>query len=147
MQDIAFLDLVEQNYLVECDWLGAHLDSPDLRIVECTSQLPNYFEPSAADGLDLTSGRPLFDEAHIAGATYVDLLHELSDRAQTDFMYAMPSADRFAEVMSAVGVLTSPGYLRRFPPAVRRTRWTSSLCGRIVVTSCPYVAVLWPGTR
>ncbi|MFP6681951.1 MAG: sulfurtransferase [Gammaproteobacteria bacterium] len=98
------MDLIEQNYLVECDWLAAHLDSPDLRIVECTSLLPNYFEPSAADGLDVASGRPLFDETHIAGATYVDLLHELSDRAQTNFMYAMPSADRFAEVMSAVGV-------------------------------------------
>ena len=104
MQDIVFMDLVKQNYLVECDWLAAHLDSPELRIVECTSQLPNYFEPSAADGLELTSSRPLFDEAHIPNATYVDLLHELSDRTQTNFMYAMPPADRFAEVMSAVGV-------------------------------------------
>jgi thiosulfate/3-mercaptopyruvate sulfurtransferase len=84
--------------------LAAHLDTPELRIVECTSQLPNYFEPSAADGLELTSGRPLFDEAHIVGATYVDLLHELSDRSQTNFMYAMPSAERFAQVMSAIGV-------------------------------------------
>ena len=98
------MDLAEMNYLVECDWLAAHLDTNELRIVECTSQLPNYFEPSAADGLDMTSGRPLFDESHIAGATYVDLLHELSDRSQTNFMYAMPSADRFAQVMSAIGV-------------------------------------------
>lgn len=98
------MDLAELNYLVECEWLAAHLDTPELRIVECTSQLPNYFEPTAADGLELTSGRPLFDEAHIAGATYVDLLHELSDRTQTNYMYAMPSADRFAQVMSAIGV-------------------------------------------
>lgn len=98
------MDLAELNYLVDCDWLAAHLDAPELRIVECTSQLPNYFEPSAAEGLELTSGRPLFDESHIAGATYVDLLHELSDRSQTDFMYAMPSADHFAQVLSAIGV-------------------------------------------
>ena len=97
------MDLAALNYLVECEWLAAHLDTPELRIAECTSQLPNYFEPSAVDGLALTSGRPLFDEAHIAGATYVDLLHELSDRAQTNYMYAMLSADRFAQVMSAVG--------------------------------------------
>ena len=98
------MDLAELNYLVECDWLAAHLDTPELRIVECTSQLPNYFEPTAAEGLEMTSGRPLFDEVHIAGATYVDLLYELSDHSQTNFMYAMPSADRFAKVMSAIGV-------------------------------------------
>ena len=98
------MDLVALKHLVDCDWLDQHLDAPELRIIECTSQLPNYFESSAADGLELASGRPLFDEAHIPGATYVDLLHELSDRSKKNFMYAMPSADRFAEVMSAIGV-------------------------------------------
>lgn len=98
------MDLTKLNYLVDCHWLAAHLDSPELRIVECTSQLPNYFESSAADGLELLSGRPLFDEAHIEGATYVDLLNELSDRSKTNFMYAMPSAERFEQVMSAIGV-------------------------------------------
>ena len=98
------MELSQENYLVDCDWLAQHLGTPELRIVECTSQLPNYFEPSAADGLELTSGRPLFDETHIAGATYVDLLHELSDRSQTNFMYAMPSAEEFARVMSRIGV-------------------------------------------
>ena len=98
------MDLAKLNYLVDCDWLAEHLDSPQLRIVECTSQLPNYFESSAADGLELLSGRPLFDEAHIEGATYVDLLNELSDRSKTNFMYAMPPAERFEQVMSAIGV-------------------------------------------
>ncbi len=98
------MNLADRNYLVDCDWLAAHLNTPTLRIVECTSQLPNYFEPSAADGLVMKSGRPLFEEAHIAGATYVDLLNELSDRSKANFMYAMPSADHFAQVMSAIGV-------------------------------------------
>lgn len=98
------MKLADHNYLVDCQWLAAHLNEPELRIVECTSQLPNYFEASAADGLELSSGRPLFDEEHIAGATYVDLLNELSDRSKTNYMYAMPSAARFAEVMSAIGV-------------------------------------------
>ena len=98
------MDLSKFNYLVDCDWLAVHSDAPDLRIVECTSQLPNYFEDSADQGLELESGRPLFEEAHIVGATYVDLLHELSDRSKTNFMYAMPSAERFEQVMSAIGV-------------------------------------------
>ena len=98
------MDLVALKHLVDCNWLAENLENPELRIIECTSQLPNYFENSAADGLELASGRPLFDEAHIPGATYVDLLHELSDRSKADFMYAMPSADQFAKVMSAIGV-------------------------------------------
>lgn len=98
------MDLSKLNYLVDCDWLVEHKDVSELRIVECTSQLPNYFEDSAADGLKLESGRPLFEEAHIAGATYVDILNELSDRSKTNYMYAMPSAKRFAKVMSAIGV-------------------------------------------
>ena len=98
------MDLSKLNYLVDCDWLVEHSDSPELRIVECTSQLPNYFEDSADQGLELESGRPLFEEAHIAGATYVDLLNELSDRSKANYMYAMPSAERFEQVMSAIGV-------------------------------------------
>ncbi len=98
------MDLSKLNYLVNSDWLVEHIDAPDLRIVECTSQLPNYFEDSAAEGLELESVRPLFEQAHIAGATYVDLLNELSDRTKTNYMYAMPSAERFEQVMSAIGI-------------------------------------------
>ena len=100
------MNLEKFNYLVDCDWLMEHSNAPELRIVECTSQLPNYFEDSAADGLELESGRPLFEEAHIVGATYVDLLNELSDRSKTNYMYAMPSAEQFEQVMSAIGVGT-----------------------------------------
>lgn len=98
------MNLIKLNHLVTCKWLLAHLDDPELRIIECTSQLPNYFEASAADSLELASGRPAFNEAHIPGATYVDLLHELSDRSKENFMYAMPSAEQFAKVMSAIGI-------------------------------------------
>lgn len=98
------MNLAEHNHLVDTAWLAAHLDAPGLRVVECTSQLPNYFEPSAADGLELESGRPLWEQGHIPGSVYADILRDLSDREVTNFMYAMPSADRFAEVMSGLGV-------------------------------------------
>ena len=35
--------------LVETDWLDHHLSDPQLRILDCTVFLPNYFEESAAD--------------------------------------------------------------------------------------------------
>ena len=35
---------VNPQYLVETGWLAEHLDDPDLRIVDCTQYLPDYFE-------------------------------------------------------------------------------------------------------
>jgi thiosulfate/3-mercaptopyruvate sulfurtransferase len=98
------MDLAERNHLVDAAWLHAHLGAPELRVVECTSQLPNYFEESAAERLDQESGRPLWESGRIPGSVYADLLRELSDRERRNFMYAMPSAERFAAVMSALGV-------------------------------------------
>lgn len=40
------MNLSDQRYLVETDWLQDHLDEPELRLVECMSLIPNYFEPS-----------------------------------------------------------------------------------------------------
>lgn len=98
------MDLADHNFIVDTAWLAAHLDAPGLRIVECTSQLPNYFAASAADGLEMASGRPLWEQGRIPGSVYADILSDLSDRSVANFMYAMPSADRFAEVMSGIGV-------------------------------------------
>ncbi|NNL85384.1 MAG: sulfurtransferase [Myxococcales bacterium] len=98
------MDLSTQNYLVDTDWLAAHLDNDELRIVECTSLLSNYFEDSAADGLVLETGRDLWEAGHIPGSAFADLLNDLSDRTRRNFMYAMPSAEQFASVMSEIGV-------------------------------------------
>lgn len=98
------MDLIKLNHLVDTDWLAVHLDADELRIVECTSQLPNYFEDSAADGLELVTGRGLYEAEHIPGSAFADILGDLSDRTRTNFMYAMPSPERFATVMSDIGV-------------------------------------------
>jgi thiosulfate/3-mercaptopyruvate sulfurtransferase len=98
------MDLAELNHLVDIDWLAGHLDAKELRVIECTSQLPNYFEDSAADGLELATGRAFWEEQHIPGSAFADILHDLSDRTLTNFMYAMPSVKKFAAVMSDIGV-------------------------------------------
>ena len=71
----------------------------------------------------MTSGRTLFDEVHIARATYIDLLDELSDRSNTDFVYAMPSAGQFEHVMSAIKVGDGVGNVARYDGSL--TEWTS----------------------
>ena len=45
----------------------------------------------------------------------------------------------FDAVRSAVRVVSLPGYLIRFPPAVSRTRFGSFFCGQKLTTSRAYV--------
>lgn len=98
------MDLSEHRYLVQTEWLAQNLDHPELRIIECTSNLPNYFAKDAKDFLIKEPGRADWENGRIPGSAYVGLLEELSDRSKTNFMYAMPSAEKFASVMSSIGV-------------------------------------------
>ena len=98
------MNLSERRGLVETDWLQEHLDEPELRVVECTSLIPNYFEPSAADGLILESGRKDWEQGHIPKSAFADFLDDLSDRSNERLMYAMPSAEQFSTAMSKLGV-------------------------------------------
>lgn len=98
------MNLSDRRYLVETDWLQDHLDEPELRVVECTSLIVNYFEPSAADGLILESGRKDWEQGHIPNSAFADFLDDLSDRSNERLMYAMPSAEQFSAAMSKLGV-------------------------------------------
>ena len=98
------MDLSEHRHLVETDWLADHLNESWLRIVECTSLLPNYFEPSNGDPLARDSGRLLWEEGHIPGSAFADILVDLSDRSNKRFMYAMPPAEQFSRVMSELSI-------------------------------------------
>ncbi len=92
------------QYLVETDWLQAHLDDADLRILDCTVYVPNYFEPSASEKIEIVSGREHWKQDHIPGAAFADLVNELSDPQNTHFMFPMPDAEQFAAAMSRYGV-------------------------------------------
>jgi thiosulfate/3-mercaptopyruvate sulfurtransferase len=91
-------------HLVETDWLEHHLNDPHLRIIDCTVFLPNYFEESAGDKVEVVSGRDAYQAGHIPGSAFVDLVGELTDPTNDRFMFPMPSADQVASVMSRLGV-------------------------------------------
>lgn len=95
------MTFVNPQYLVSGDWLEEHLDDHDLRILDCTSYLPDYFEK---DEIVKESGRANYQQGHIPGSAYVDILEELMDPAKPHFMYAMPTPEQITEVMSRVGV-------------------------------------------
>lgn len=87
------------QYLVETSWLQEHLGDPDLRVLDCTV----FLRPTADGGVRAEPGRSQWEQAHIPGAQFVDLVEELSDR-NTPLPIMMPPAAQFAEAMSRHGV-------------------------------------------
>jgi thiosulfate/3-mercaptopyruvate sulfurtransferase len=84
--------------LIETDWLQNHLDDLDLRILDCT-----VFLRPIEGGVRPESGRDQWEQAHIPGAGFADLLGDLSDR-NTQLPIMMPPATQFADAMERYGV-------------------------------------------
>ena len=84
--------------LVETDWLEEHLGDPDLRILDCT-----VFLHSHDKGVTIESGHGAWEQEHIPGSGFVDLIKEISD-VNAKVRFTMPPAAQFAEAMSRLGV-------------------------------------------
>ncbi len=85
--------------LVDTAWLEARLGHPGLRILDATVHL----HPTPESDYRQESGRADFENGHIPGAVFADLIDELSDKA-TGLRGMMPDADRFAAAMARLGV-------------------------------------------
>jgi thiosulfate/3-mercaptopyruvate sulfurtransferase len=92
------------QYLVETDWLQENLNDPSLRILDCTVYLPNYFEESAAEKVQIVNGRKHWEQEHIPGSVFADLLQDLCHPDKPNFMFPMPSAEQFSAAISGYGV-------------------------------------------
>lgn len=86
--------------LVDPEWLAAHLDDPDLRVLDCTVHLD--FDEETGERTS-ESGYDDWRESHIPGSAYAPMLTDLS-AADPAFPYELPSADRFAAAMEGLGV-------------------------------------------
>src|SRR5262245_22105845 len=91
--------IVNPQYLVETEWLGAHVGDADLRVFACTT----YLDPDPVTVFVARSGRPEWEKGHIPGAGYLDLQGELSNTS-SPLRFTMPSAEQFAAAMSRHGV-------------------------------------------
>lgn len=87
--------------LVDSAWLQAHLDDPQLRILETTVHLDPATRPDRP--YDVRSGRPAWAEEHIPGSAFADLAEDLAEPHERLY-FTFPSAARFAEGMSRLGV-------------------------------------------
>lgn len=85
--------------LVDVTWLQENLSDPDLRVLDCTVS----FEVGDAGVLSFFSGRGDWEKSHIPGSGFADIIDDLSD-ATSPHQFTLPSADEFAQAMSALGV-------------------------------------------
>ncbi|GAB4385734.1 3-mercaptopyruvate sulfurtransferase [Albidovulum sp.] len=78
--------------LVSTDWLAAHLDDPDLRILDASWYLPDMGRDARAEYL----------AAHIPGARFFDI-DEISDQ-RSPLPHMAPPPEKFISRMRAMGV-------------------------------------------
>lgn len=126
------------RHIVDGDWLEANLGDPELVILDSTVVL----DP---DTWHANSGRSAWEESHVPGSAFVDLITEFSDPAGDVGLpegvraYQMPSPEAFAEAISAYGVSN------RTPVVVYDTTagmWASRLWWLLRVNGHENVAVL-----
>ena len=78
--------------LVSTDWLAAHLEDPDLRVLDASMYLPGTDRDAKAE----------YDAAHIPGARFFDI-DEISD-LRSDLPHMVPPVEKFMSRMRAMGV-------------------------------------------
>lgn len=84
--------------LVSTEWLEANLDDPNLRIYDATVHLHS----PAPGEMTMESGKADYDQGHIPGAVFADLISDLSDDG-SPLRFTLPTADRFAAAMGRLG--------------------------------------------
>lgn len=85
--------------LVSTQWVAEHLGDPDLRIFDATVHL----RPSTPGPYRIESGRADYEAAHIPGAAFIDLAHDLSDTGSGLSFTRLP-VDRLARALGAAGI-------------------------------------------
>ncbi len=78
--------------LVGTEWLAAHLDAPDLRIVDATYHMPQSGRNARAE----------YNERHIPGAVFFDI-DDIAD-ASSPLPHMLPSPEKFASRMRKLGL-------------------------------------------
>jgi thiosulfate/3-mercaptopyruvate sulfurtransferase len=78
--------------LVSTEWLAAHLNDPDLRILDASYYLPGMSRDAQAE----------YNDAHIPGARRFDI-DDVSD-ARSELPHMVPPVEKFISRMRAMGV-------------------------------------------
>ena len=94
------VNYVHPEYLIEPAALAAKLEQPDLRVFDATVHLV-----PAERGYRAESGKADYDQAHIAGAVFLDQLRALSDTT-SGLGFTLPEASVLQAVLRDAGINT-----------------------------------------
>jgi thiosulfate/3-mercaptopyruvate sulfurtransferase len=88
----AVMPLPASSPLVSTEWLAAHLDAPDIRIVDASWYLPHMQRNARAE----------YEREHIPGAVFFDIdeIAELS----SPYPHMLPSPEKFSARVRALGL-------------------------------------------
>ncbi|MBD5653557.1 MAG: sulfurtransferase [Candidatus Eremiobacteraeota bacterium] len=86
-----------QATFVETAWVRAHLDDPEVRIVDTRSM------PHGAPGIVAPTGAEQYATGHLPQAVHLDYADDLADPA-TPYAARVAPAERFAEVVGRHGI-------------------------------------------
>lgn len=85
--------------LISTEWLAANLNNPSVRVLDCTVTL----HPLPGGDMRAESGLAAFEQAHIPGAGFADLINDLSDTS-SPLRFTLPDAEAFAAALGRMGV-------------------------------------------
>ena len=91
-----------QNAVVSCDWLNNNLNSPNIRIFDCTTYL-HYRDNDPTLPYIVESGREKYENIHITNSNFMDLHLDLSDQT-SPYRFTLPKLEILAEKFKRLGV-------------------------------------------
>jgi len=93
------------EYLAETHWLERNLDTKDLLIFDCTVYVTQNTDPEHRNKSPFIfqSGRNNYEQAHIPGAGFIDILNDLSDTA-SEIPLMLCNKDKIIEAMNSYGI-------------------------------------------
>ena len=89
--------------LVGTDWLGEHLNDPNLRIVDIRGYVKKTDLGNGRQRAEYLAARDEYDVAHIPGAVYIDWTRDITD-PEDAVPAQIASPDRFAALMGSLGI-------------------------------------------
>jgi thiosulfate/3-mercaptopyruvate sulfurtransferase len=134
------LDKDIPRFLVTTEWLASRLADPSVRVVDCTTHLLPKPDFSL---YDVVSGRADFEKAHIPGAAFLDIEHEVSE-PHPRLHFTLPESRQFAAAMSRLGISDDTLVV---PYSTANHWWATRLWWMLQVFGHPNSAVLDGGIQ
>jgi thiosulfate/3-mercaptopyruvate sulfurtransferase len=100
------MEYANNQYMVQTDWLSDHLKDDNVQILDCTVYLFATTDPKK-HVYDTVSGREDYEQSHIPGAGFLDLIADFSEYDQqevADYPFTVLSKAMLSERASKAGL-------------------------------------------